>query len=138
LISPHPYYNEYVATFVAGISFYTSVALFIIEKIKKKLLKNKRKHDEALRGIYGTMHLSIDETITSFDSLYNSRNEHTKVKSLLFQNSTSGIIFITGCVVGIIFRITNNKEGIALMLLFLGFSTFFMSLLLLLYWYIKN
>jgi len=130
------YNNLYLRVFVVSIIIYIANVLILIEKIKKKLNVRKESSDKIL--VKKFRKVTPMAFIKMYDELRESRAVFATTENYISQNIWGGVIFLSGCLVGFIAQQFGVSQDLGIMLIFLGFVLFFVTLIYLLYWYVKK
>ena len=73
-----------------------------------------------------------------FDSLRKSRLRIDQIDAMVNLNIIGGIATLVGCFVGFLLQIANLPQDLAISVVIVGFVLFSISIIFLVYWYLKK
>ncbi len=132
------YSNPYLRTLIAALIIYLAHVIFLVERIKKKLSDTVSVQDKQLEKQYDGTVLSTKSFIAIYDFLRKSRSEFGRLKDAINLNIWGGVVFMSGCVVGFISQISELSQDFGIMLMFTGGTIFIITIVQMIYWYVKN
>ncbi|MEK6961345.1 MAG: hypothetical protein AABX47_09320 [Nanoarchaeota archaeon] len=128
--------SEYLRILVVGIFVYLGDVFLIIEKINQRIQEVKNKHDQEIK--LKLKEQTPDALIFMFDSLRKSRLRIDQIDAMVNLNIIGGIATLVGCFVGFLLQIANLPQDLAISVVIVGFVLFSISIIFLVYWYLKK
>jgi len=131
------YYNLYLKIFILSLIFYLVNVFAIIQKAKKTLEEIKEKEENNIIKKYKGK-ISAQSVIGIIDDLEKPRENYTLIKGYINQNIWSGVGFLGSCLFGMFLRLIGSSEDLAVVGIIGGGLFFFITLINIIIWSVKN